>query len=77
MNIPSKIERKLPVKRRGGRVVARYRVVRDCYLGYECQKRRWWSPFWVELPLPNTYASLDAAIKAIEMDIRSREVVME
>jgi hypothetical protein len=25
-----------------------YRVVRDAYLGYEVQCRRWWWPFWVQ-----------------------------
>ncbi len=25
-----------------------YRIVKDCYLGFEVQIRRWWWPFWCQ-----------------------------
>ena len=26
----------------------RYRVVRDCWLGYQAQFKAWWCPFWLQ-----------------------------
>lgn len=32
---------------------AEYRIVRDGYLGYEVQFRRWWLPVWVQCDDPS------------------------
>ena len=36
-----------------------YRIVRDCYLGYEVQTRSWLWPFWA-MPNCNTFSSISA-----------------
>lgn len=38
-----------------------WRIVRDNYMGYEVQYRRWWSPFWKQHNGCNTLATLNAA----------------
>lgn len=37
-----------------------YRIVEDCYLGYEVQIRRWWWPFWTQ-PQTNTHHTIERA----------------
>jgi hypothetical protein len=48
--------------------VVRYRIVKDNYSGYECQKWRLWFPFWLQMGFSNTYPSIEQAIKFIEND---------
>lgn len=38
-----------------------YRIVRDCFLGYEVQVRRWWFPIWVQAGFANTHSSIEKA----------------
>ncbi len=40
--------------------MARYRIVKDAYNGFEVQSWRWWFPFWVQ-PTVNTHSSAAAA----------------
>lgn len=37
-----------------------YRIVRDCYRGYEVQAWRWWFPFWFQVRI-NTHATVEEA----------------
>lgn len=46
----------------------KYRVVADCYNGFECQKKRWWFPFWTQMNLTNSHSSMEAAKAYIEND---------
>ena len=46
--------------------VVRYRIVRDNYLGYECQIWRLWFPFWCQMGLTNTHHTIERAIAFIE-----------
>ena len=46
--------------------VVRYRIVRDNYLGYECQKWRIWFPFWIQMGFTNTHPTIERAIAFIE-----------
>jgi len=39
----------------------KYRIVRDNYLGYEVQIRRWWFPIWLECQFSNTHISIEKA----------------
>jgi hypothetical protein len=54
-----------------------YRIVRDTYLGYEVQARRWWLPLWIQCnwPMANTHGSIKRAEAYIESMKRAREVV--
>lgn len=53
--------------------VVRYRIVKDDYLGYECQIWRLWFPFWCEMNFCNTHHTLERAIESIE---NHRKVVL-
>ena len=44
----------------------KYRVVRDTYLGYECQIWRLWWPFWCQMGFTNTHISIEKAKEYIE-----------
>jgi hypothetical protein len=46
--------------------VVRYRIVRDCYLGYECQVWKLWFPFWCQMNFCNTHHTIERAIAFIE-----------
>ena len=46
--------------------VVRYRIVRDNYCGYECQKWRIWCPFWIQMDFTNTHPTVDGAIDYIK-----------
>ena len=46
--------------------VVRYRIVKDDYLGYECQIWRLWFPFWLQMNFINTHHTLEKAIEFIE-----------
>ena len=46
--------------------VVRYRIVRDNYLGYECQIWRLWFPFWCQMNFTNTHNTIERAIAFIE-----------
>ena len=48
--------------------VVRYRIVKDNYNGFECQKWRLWFPFWCQMGLTNTHPTLERAIAFIEND---------
>lgn len=37
-----------------------YRIVRDNWLGFEVQSRRWWWPFWSQ-GVTNTHSSIEEA----------------
>ena len=39
----------------------KYRIVTDCYLGYEVQYRLWYFPFWQQCGFTNTHSSFDEA----------------
>ena len=46
----------------------KYRIVSDCYAGYEAQVKFWWWPFtWIQLPDPasvtntNTFSTKEKA----------------
>lgn len=58
----------LPVVFFLGIKVIRYRIVRDNYCGFECQKWRLWFPFWLEMGYANTHPSIDKAISYIKND---------
>ena len=45
--------------------VVRYRIVRDSYNGFECQKWRIWFPFWIQMGFTNTHPTLEKAINYI------------
>lgn len=61
-------EHELPVVFFMGIKVIRYRIVRDNYLGFECQKWRLWFPFWIQMDFGNTHPSIEKAISYIEND---------
>lgn len=47
----------------------KYRVVQDCWLGYEAQVWRVWWPFWVQMwegGITNTHSSVEEAKEFIE-----------
>jgi len=50
----------------------RYRIVTDCYLGYQVEYWRWWWPFWV-MPGVNTFRTLEGAENYIRY--HSKQVV--
>jgi len=52
--------------------VVRYRIVKDIYNGFECQKWRIWFPFWIQMGFANPHPTLEEAIRYIS----NREVVM-
>ena len=52
--------------------VVRYRIVKDNYAGYECQKWRIWFPFWFQIGI-NTHCTIDHAIGFI---VNNKTVVM-
>lgn len=56
----------LPVVYFLGIKVKRYRIVKDNYRGYECQKWKLWFPFWVQINYVNTQRTIEEAIKYIE-----------
>lgn len=40
----------------------KYRIVKDSYLGYEAQVKRWWFPFyWVQMGFTNTHRTIEDA----------------
>jgi len=41
--------------------LVKYRIVRDCWLGYEVQVWKLWFPFWVQLDFSNTFSSIEKA----------------
>ncbi len=45
----------------------KYRVIPDCYLGFEVQCKRWWFPFWLQINGGNTSSSLERAKRLIEL----------
>jgi hypothetical protein len=47
----------------------KFRVVTDKYCGFECQVKRWWFPFWIQMGGSNTHATLDRAKNYIEKGI--------
>lgn len=57
----------------------KYRIVKDHYLGYECQIKRWWFPVWYELSdknlWTNTFPTIDEAKQFIEDHKKSNKVV--
>jgi len=53
----------LPVVYFLGVKVVKYRIVRDCYAGFECQKWRLFFPFWKQMRFCNTHRHLEDAIK--------------
>ena len=38
----------------------KYRIIRDSYLGYECQTWRVWFPFWIQ-GKTNTFKTIEEA----------------
>jgi hypothetical protein len=54
-------------------MMAQYRIVRDLYLGYEVQIRRWWCPIWMQMDFSNTHPSIERAEKWLDCYL-SKEV---
>lgn len=50
-----------------------YRIVKDRYLGFEVQRRRWWLPIWLQVGV-NTHTSVLQAEQFIERQSRGGEV---
>ena len=48
----------------------KYRIITDNYNGFQCDKKRWWFPFWIQVGLSNTHLTKEAAMKFIEGDGR-------
>ena len=40
---------------------SKYRIVTDNYDGFECQHKRWWFPFWIQINYSNTHRTLEKA----------------
>ena len=55
--------------------MARYRIVRDSYCGYEVQVWRWWFPFWLQCGFVNTHATIEAAEAYARRKVSGRAVV--
>ena len=53
----------------------KYRIVKDGYLGYEAQFKRWWFPFWMQCDFCNTSGTVEQARKIC--DLHSRCGVVE
>lgn len=54
--------------------VVRYRIIRDSYLGYECQKWRLWFPFWQMMGFTNTHRTIEEAVRYIK--VRAQHTVV-
>ena len=52
-----------------GLKIIKYRIIRDNYGGFECQKWRWYYPFWVQMEVVNTNTTIEQAIRRIENDM--------
>lgn len=39
----------------------KYRIVKDCFAGYEAQIKTWWWPFWRQKGFTNTFSTIEAA----------------
>lgn len=52
----------------------KYRIVKDGYLGYECQVWKLWFPFWVQMNCGNTHRTIEAAKAFIKNSNWSLEV---
>lgn len=63
---PNKSNSTLPADYLFGIKVVKYRIVKDCYSGYECQKWRWWFPFWCQMGGTNTHRTVQLAIEFIK-----------
>jgi hypothetical protein len=46
----------------------KYRVVTDQHLGFECQKRLWYWPFWFQMNYSNTHPTVERAKEYIKND---------
>lgn len=58
----------LPFRAVGPVRTVRYRVVRDGYSGFECQKWRLWWPWWTQMNFSNTHPTLERAVGYIRRD---------
>lgn len=51
-----------------------YRIVKDSDLGFECQVKVWWLPFWFQMIEPrygsNTLSTMDEALMFIKKSRR-------
>tara|TARA_R110000772_G_scaffold86432_1_gene180905 strand:- start:1550 stop:1744 length:195 start_codon:yes stop_codon:yes gene_type:complete len=53
-----------------------YRIVTDKFLGFEVQKRPWYSFFWYQLNFSNTNDTFERAEKLIDIDrAKKRQVI--
>ena len=43
----------------------KYRIVRDGYLGYEAQYRKWWMPFYCQIDFCNTRSTIEESKQLI------------
>lgn len=55
----------------------KYRIVTDKYAGFECQKWRWYFPFWCQMGVINTFRDIDKAKQFILKDQKSQVIVWE
>lgn len=57
----------------------KYRIVKDKYAGYECQKRYIFWPFWIQMGSDNinTWVSQGAAVSFINSDHFPTEKIIE
>ena len=45
----------------------KYRIVKDGYLGYQCDVWRLWFPFWIQMGFSNTFSSIEKAEEYIRI----------
>jgi hypothetical protein len=55
--------------------MVQYRIVRDGYLGFEVQWRRWWAPFWRQCGLNGSITNSHASM-ADAREFMSRHMAM-
>ena len=51
----------------------KYRIVTDNYLGYECQIKYWFTPFFSQIGLSNTHKSIEDAKVFIKKHKKGRK----
>lgn len=56
--------------------MAKYRIVKDRYSGYEVQHWRWWLPIWCQ-PQTNTHRTVEAAEEWAKHWASHKDVVKE
>lgn len=55
----------------------KYRIVRDNYLGFEAQVKRWYWPFWDQIYFCNTWGTLEKAEECCTLHASGKSVVVK